>query len=205
MKKRSILVAVLLVLSLLLPCALSSAEAPSAPEAVIGENGLYCWTVDNHVFETKTNILDYIDGNVFNSIALAESLGWEDRTSHISKNDAASSFKYGEAYVTFTLFWPDTDVINHWYCYGLMYGEGRSFGGTISLDNVYKARQPAEYMIDNQYSQTSIPFDGIVLFTYALEHMAESHVPPFEGLLGDIRTWNSNEINYEYHLYADAE
>lgn len=203
MKKSLFPVALLLVVSLLLPCLPAIAEMPAVPEAVIGENGMYCWTVDNHVFETKTNILDYIDGNVWNSIALAESLGWEDRTSHISKNDAASSFKYGDAYVTFTLFWPDTDVIRDWYCYGLMYGEGRVFSGTIHLDNVYKARQPAEFWIDNRHSQHSIPFDGIVLFTYALEHMAESHEPPFESLLGDIRTLNGNEINYEYHLYAE--
>ena len=161
------------------------------------EDGMYTWTIGNGlVLNTKTNIMEYLSDGVWNSNQMAIDLGWTDWDQQLTARQP-TGYAHDGVYVRLEVSHPDTDVITDWFCFAIHYSNyadpEHSFQYQVELP-----RELGEYEYSEKRSHYSISFDGIVLFTYACEHLMEDkNTDPFQSVFGEL-----NYGEYQYFLYS---
>ena len=158
-------------------------ETKSASRA--DSDGLYTWTLTNgYTLRTKTDIMRYIDGDVFRVTALAKDLGFRNRTEQ-KETDVPTGFlkDFGDdtLYVTFDS--EDDRYLN------VMFHFFGSEARRNEYDTVVKHYRHEKYIENTLYkfnradAGKKMDFDLIVCFTYGCEHYAAGETCVFDGLL----------------------
>ena len=184
------------IMSVLFICLVAMNACFAESAAPDPEDGMYEWTIgEGLVLKTKTNIMDYISDGVWNSNQMAIDLEWTDWDQQLTARQPTGYAKDG-VYVRLEVSHPQTDLITEWFCFAIHYS---NFGNPDSFDyQVELPKEPGEYEYSVKGSQYTISFDGIVLFTYACEHLMEDKdTDPFQPIFGEL-----DYGQYQYFLYS---
>ena len=194
MKKRIVTLVVFLLIACMALTGCSSegskVENTAAPETATVEtteepqdsDGMYEWTVRGVTLRTKTNIMDYIKGKVWNSVALAESLGLVNINDNPSFRQAIG-FKNNDFFVRFHTEHTNDPSGRDIFCYGIWYANEDNINCDVLFLDMLQAKATSDYWIDYYNAQDTISFEGIVVFTYACEHLvSDPGTDPFSGV-----------------------
>lgn len=150
-------------------------------------NGPYKWEVGKYTLETKTDIMKYIDGDVWNANELAMSLGWDPYSYHISADgrvDNSDNYRLNPKakvpayYLNKNIFirlnaGDNTNYFSVW-----KKGEGNLY--TVQAEQSFGEMK---YKI-NSYDKKLFTKEAIIIFTYALENTDPDKLNnPFEDIL----------------------
>ena len=171
-----------------------SAQAIVAPV----QDGKHTWQVaGKYTVETKTNIMNYIEGNVWDIERFINDMGWYRLNMSVTKKP--HGYSNGSRAVVLS-----GKVINgnEAFHYGMAccYVENNIYGKAIS-DIEIKSMIPQEvhsdYWITSPETKYSATFDIIVLFTLAVEKMTDA---PDEDPFGNIGNLNPSIHDWFNHI-----
>ena len=159
------------------------------------DNGPYKWNVGKYTLETKTNINDYIEGNVWKANELAMSLGWDPYAHNMSKNGnlaenyqvspnskAPTYYLKDNVFMQFNYSGSNTNYLSVW-----LKGERRLY--TVLAEASYGDKK---YLL-NGSDKHLFSMESIVIFTYAMENTDTNTLNnPFENVLYASDKKNNN-------------
>ena len=150
------------------------------------KNGMYEWKVGKTTLKTKTNIMDYIDGENWNIKAMSEELGYYpveaygrvDTRHYRNKSNPIVDLKF-EASTYYGRFF--IDIFND------------PSEKSIMLLSITSNHTDKEYNFGD--GSVKVPFELIVAYTYAAEHLSvDSSTDPFNGII-EIKDSNGYALN----------
>ena len=159
------------------------------------DNGPYKWNVGKYTLETKTNINDYIEDNVWKANELAMSLGWDPYAHNMSKSGnlaenyqvspnskAPTYYLKDNVFMQFNYAGSNTNYLSVW-----LKGERRLY--TVLAEASYGDKK---YLL-NGSDKHLFSMESIVIFTYAMENTDTNTLNnPFENVLYASDKKNNN-------------
>ena len=146
--------------------------------------GLYDWTVGKYTLQTRINIMDYIDGDIWHANEMADALGWCPITSSLDgtqhQNMNAKKPTLFQCNEDNDLYIRIGSVVKQSMLYYLdMAGTGVDIpkGQGVLFGNDWPS-----YTFLMNGSDARWCFEGIVCFAYMMENFPTNHTP-FEGVL----------------------
>ena len=150
------------------------------------KDGMYEWQVGKYILKTKTNIMKYIDGDVWNANEMAMELGWDPYAyssdgTNIGNQDnykISPKSKTPPYYLNDTIFIRPEYSNNNNYFSVWIKGERRLY--TVEAEQSFGERK---YKINNS-EKSKYSLETIVIFTYAIENTKPIELNnPFENVL----------------------
>ena len=206
MKGKFIIISVLLAIIIIVVVSIlvinnnkSENEGTKVAEETTNTDKLYTWKVGNYTLETKTNVMDYIEGDVWKANEMATALGWNPMaySGNGTGVDNSDNYKIAPNAKNPAYFLNGNVFIRQGSASPICNNFSVHIKGERQICVIAAASNYGEYKYKENGGTTKWSLEEIICFAYACENISSDNTEnPFEGILYEYDK-KSNTYRYD--------